>query len=243
MKKMKEVYNQTSTNYMSVTEHLGELRERILTAFLGFCITTIICLAYSKQLTFILQKPAIGIKFLQLAPGEYLFVSIKIAIYSGIVLSSPFSIYQIMLFILPGLTKKESNYILPIIIGSIILFFVGLSFSYKVLIPAALNFLIQYGSDIIEPIWSFEEYINFIILLLLNTSISFQIPILQILLGITNIINRENMLKYWKYIVFISTIIGAIITPSTDPITQIFMTTTIMLLYFSGILILKILNK
>nr|YP_009398695.1 Sec-independent protein translocase component TatC [Kuetzingia canaliculata]ARW67881.1 Sec-independent protein translocase component TatC [Kuetzingia canaliculata] len=240
---MQKTYKHTKKNYMSVIEHLTELREKILISCLVFLITTSICLIYSKQLTFIIQKPALGIKFLQLAPGEYLFISVKIAIYSGIVISSPFSLYQIMLFILPGLTKKEIKYIIPILVGSIILFFAGLSFSYYTLIPITLNFLIKYGSDIIEPIWSFEEYFNFITLILFSTGISFQIPVIQILLGITNIITWQMMLKYWRYIIFISTIIGAIITPSTDPITQIFMTTTIILLYFSGILTLKILKK
>nr|YP_009397859.1 Sec-independent protein translocase component TatC [Sonderella linearis]ARW67045.1 Sec-independent protein translocase component TatC [Sonderella linearis] len=240
---MKHTYKNNNDNNMSVLEHLIELRERIIIAFLIFMIITIICLIYAKQIAMILQQPAIGIKFLQLAPGEYFFVSIKIALYLGIMISSPFSIYQLMLFILPGLTQKETKYIIPTITASIVLFFIGIIFSYQILIPAALNFLINYGSDIIEPIWSFEEYFNFIILLLFSTGLIFQIPILQILLGSFHIIPKETMIKYWKYVAFISTIIAAILTPSTDPITQIFMTIAILLLYFSGIFILQILNK
>ena len=239
----KTYYNKKDKNHMPIIEHFIELRERILISLLVFIITLTISIIYSKQITFILQEPALGIKFLQLAPGEYLFVSIKISIYSAILASSPFSLYQILLFILPGLTKKESSYIVPLFIGSIILFFCGIIFAYKVLIPITLKFLINYGSDIVEPIWSFEEYFNFIILLLFSVGISFQIPILQVILGVTNIINKEKMLQSWKYIVFIATIIGAIITPSTDPITQSLMTIIILLLYFSGILTLKMIQK
>nr|YP_010951759.1 Sec-independent protein translocase component TatC [Laurencia elata]WMP12698.1 Sec-independent protein translocase component TatC [Laurencia elata] len=239
----KTYYNKKDKNHMPIIEHFIELRERILISLLVFIVTLTISIIYSKQITFILQEPALGIKFLQLAPGEYLFVSIKIGVYSALLASSPFSLYQIMLFILPGLTKKESSYIVPLFIGSIILFFCGMIFAYKILIPITLKFLINYGSDIVEPIWSFEEYFNFIILLLFSVGISFQIPILQIILGITNIINKERMLQSWKYIAFIATIIGAIITPSTDPITQSLMTIIILLLYFSGILTLKMIQR
>nr|QJH88296.1 tatC [Pterocladia lucida] len=228
---------------MSIIEHLEELRSRIFIAFISFLIITSICFIYTKDISYLLQQPAFGIKFLQLAPGEYLFASIKIAIYTGLLISSPFTLYQITLFILPGLTKKEASLVIPAISFSIILFFIGIFFSYKILIPSALQFLIQYGSDVVEPIWSFGEYFNFIILLLISTGLAFQIPIIQIILGIYNIVSSKEMLIYWKYIIFISTIIGAVLTPSTDPITQILMSSAVLILYLSGIIILKLINK
>nr|YP_010619286.1 Sec-independent protein translocase component TatC [Amplisiphonia pacifica]WAX03299.1 Sec-independent protein translocase component TatC [Amplisiphonia pacifica] len=225
--------------YMPIFEHLNELRSRVLSSLIMFIIALIICIIYTKEITLVLQTPAIGIKFLQLAPGEYLFVSMKISLYSAIIISSPFSIYQILQFILPGLTKKESSYVVPILFSSITLFFLGTFFSYKFLIPITLKFLIRYGSELIEPMWSFDEYFNFVTLIILSTGLCFQIPIIQILLGITNIIKWEKMLDKWKYIAFIATITGAIITPSTDPITQLSMTITILILYFGGIIILR----
>ena len=243
IKSMKKIWQSNPKINMSILEHLAELRERFLIICFIFSISTLICLIYTKNITYILQEPAIGIRFLQLAPGEYFFVSIKISIFLGLIISSPFSIYQIILFIIPGLTIQEKQKIIPILISSIFLFFLGLIFSFEFLVPAALNFLINYGSDVVEPLWSFEEYFNFILLILLSTGLTFQIPIVQLIIGVLNIYSSQTMLKFWKYIIFISTIIGAIITPSTDPITQIFMTSTILILYFSGIVILKILNK
>nr|YP_009293621.1 hypothetical protein Rhodyp_025 [Rhodymenia pseudopalmata]AOM64303.1 hypothetical protein Rhodyp_025 [Rhodymenia pseudopalmata] len=236
----KSVDNQTE---MPIFEHLEELRERSLIALTVFLIITMTCFIYVKNISLLLQEPANGIRFLQLAPGEYLFASIKVAIYTGILLSSPFTIYQIILFILPGLTKKEATLIIPILLSSIALFFTGVMFSYKVLAPAALQFLIKYGSDVVEPAWSFEQYFNFILLLLFSTGLSFQIPIIQIILGLFNLISSDKMLNYWKYIIFTSTIIGAILTPSTDPITQIFMSLAIFVLYIVGIVCLKVLKK
>nr|QCI06160.1 Sec-independent protein translocase component TatC [Dicranema revolutum] len=229
--------------HMSIFEHLEELRQRIFTALTIFIITSTICFLYIENISYLLQEPAIGVKFLQLAPGEYFFTSIKIATYTGFMLSSPFTIHQAMLFVLPGLTKKETNFIIPILISSLSLFFTGIFFAYNILVPAALTFLIEYGKNIVEPMWSFEQYFNFIFLLLFSTGIAFQIPIIQIILGINNIISSKQMLKSWKYILFTSTILGAILTPSTDPLTQAFMALAMIILYLSGIAILKSIKK
>lgn len=228
---------------MSIFEHIEELRNRTIKATIFFIIVTFISFSYVKDISFLLQQPAKGIKFLQLAPGEYFFSSIKISSYAGLIISSPFIIYQIVLFILPGLTTKETNFFLPILISSIALFFIGIFFSFKILIPAALKFLIYYGSDIVEPIWSFEQYFDFILVLLVSTGLAFQVPIIQIIIGLLGIISPNQMLKSWKYILLLSTIISAILTPSTDPVTQLLLSFAILALYFIGTFILRFLKK
>nr|YP_010952230.1 sec-independent protein translocase-like protein [Gloiopeltis furcata]WMP13899.1 sec-independent protein translocase-like protein [Gloiopeltis furcata] len=228
---------------MSIFEHLEELRQRIFTALLIFLTITVICFLYTKNISHLLQKPAEGIKFLQLAPGEYFFASIKVSVYAGLIISTPFTISQLVIFIIPGLTKKEASYLVPILISSISLFFTGIFFSYYILAPAALKFFIEYGAEIVEPVWSFEQYFNFILLLIFSTGIAFQIPIIQIILGVSNVFSSDQMLFFWKYAVFIATIMGAILTPSTDPITQLFMSSAIIFLYLGGIIMLKIMKK
>lgn len=240
---MKKILKENTLIEMSIFEHLEELRSRILTSIIFFIITTLICFMYIDNISYILQQPATGIKFIQLAPGEYLFASIRVAIYTSILITSPFTIYQLIRFILPGLTKQESSYIIPILGFSIALFYIGVLFSYNILAPAALHFLITYGANIVEPIWSFDEYTSFMLILFLSTGIVFQVPILQMIFGIFNIISSTKMLGYSKYIIFISTIISAIITPSTDPITQIILALALILLYLGGIVVLKIINK
>lgn len=228
---------------MSILEHIEELRTRTFKATIFFIISTFISFSYIKDISYILQQPASGIKFLQLAPGEYFFSSIKIAGYAGLIISSPFIIYQIVLFILPGLTATETKFFIPILIASICLFFTGIYFSFQILIPAALHFFIIYGSEIVEPLWSFEQYFDFILLLLISTGLAFQIPIIQIILGIMGIISSNKMLKSWRYILLMTTIFSAIFTPSTDPITQLLLSFAILFLYFGGVLILKFFNK
>lgn len=228
---------------MSITEHLEELRRRTLLVFIFFLFATIISFTQIKTIVAILQAPAVGIKFLQLAPGEYFFSSVKVAIYCGLVSTTPFGVYQMILYILPGLTNKEKKVILPILISSILLFVVGSIFAYFILAPAALNFLIRYGADIVEPLWSFEQYFDFILLLLFSTGLAFEIPVIQVLLGVSGVVSSNQMVQAWRYIIIMSTIAGAILTPSTDPVTQLIMSSAVLLLYFSGVVILFLLNK
>ena len=118
--------------------------------------------------------------------------------------------------------------------SSILLFLVGLIFCYFILIPAALNFFINYSSGVIEPLWSFDQYFNFILVLFLSTGIIFQIPVIQVMLSFSKIITGKKMLQLWKYVLLSSTIIGAILTPSADPLTQLILSGAVFSLYIFG---------
>ena len=151
---------------------------------------------------------------LQLAPGEFLFVAIKVAGYSGLIVSFPYIIYQIILFISPGLTKREKSLILPVVFGSGVLFFLGLIFSWCILVPAAINFFITFGADIVEPTWSIERYFDFVLLLMSSTAIAFQLPVLQFILGSLGIITTEKMISNWKIVVISSAILSCLLYTS-----------------------------
>merc|ERR1712038_1936324 len=142
-----------------------------------------------------------------------------------------------------GLTKKETKIILPLLLSSLVLFGLGLTFSYYTLIPAALNFFLNYSEEVIEPFWSFDQYFEFVLVLFYSTGIAFQIPIIQILLGLLKIVSARQMLNAWRYIILIATILGAILTPSTDPLTQLLLSLAIMLLYFIGLGILFLIKN
>lgn len=228
---------------MSLFEHLEELRLRIFYSLIVVAIAAISCFIFVRPLVRILEVPAQGVKFLQLAPGEFFFVSIKVAGYSGMVLASPFILYQIVQFVLPGLTRKERRLLAPVVFGSSILFFVGLFFAYIALIPAALNFFINYGSDVVDQSWSIDKYFEFVLLLLFSTGLAFQIPIIQLILGFLGIVSSAQMFAGWRYIVLGSVILGAILTPSTDPLTQSLLAGAVLGLYFGGIGAVKLLGK
>jgi len=220
---------------MSLFEHLEELRLRIFYALIAVAIAIVGCFFQVNMIVKVLERPAQGAKFLQLAPGEYFFVSMKVAAYSGILVASPFILYQIIQFVLPGLTRSERRLLGPIVLGSSVLFFVGILFAYGALIPAALNFFIQYGADVVEQLWSIDRYFEFVLLLLFSTGIAFQIPVIQLLLGLTGIVSSRKMLSGWRYVILGAAILGAVLTPSTDPLTQSLLGGAVVGLYFGGI--------
>jgi len=224
----------TEGDEMALSEHIEEFSQRIVFCILNLILSTLLCFSNVKDIVKVFQAPAIGVKFLQFAPGEYFFSSFKIALFSGILISSPIILYQVLLYLIPGLTKNERNIILPVSLGSGVLFFCGLLFSYFFLVPAALNFFISYGSEVVEPFWSFDQYFDFIAVLMFATGLSFQVPAIQVVLGLLGIVSGKTMLSYWKYVIVSCTIIAAIITPSTDPITQLLMSTALLTLYLGG---------
>jgi sec-independent protein translocase protein TatC len=228
---------------MALSEHIEEFSQRLIFSLIVLITAIISCFTDIKQIVKIFQAPAMGIKFLQFAPGEYFFASIKIAAFSGLLLSSPIILYQIFLYVLPGMTKKERDILLPITIGSGVLFAVGLCFSYSFLVPAALKFFIAYGSDIVEPFWSFDQYFDFVAVLIFTTGLAFQVPVVQIILGLLGIISGQQMLSAWKYVVVLATTLAAVITPSTDPVTQLLMASALLALYLGGSGLVILLKK
>jgi sec-independent protein translocase protein TatC len=235
--------NTIITLELPFSEHIEELRQRL---FLLFCIILVLSsLAFLevKIIVKILELPISNVKFFQTAPGEYFISTLKISFYTGLLFTSPFGIGQLILFLLPGLTGKETRIILPLLFSSLLLFGLGLAFSYYTLVPAALNFFLTYSEEVLEPLWSFDQYFEFILVLFYSTGIAFQIPIIQILIGLLNIVSAKQMLGAWRYIILVATILGAILTPSTDPLTQILLSLAILLLYSAGLGILFLIKN
>ncbi|MFW9262056.1 twin arginine-targeting protein translocase TatC [Nostoc sp. KVJ20] len=228
---------------MSLFDHLEELRLRIFYSLIAVAVGIIGCFFAVKPIVQLLEVPAQGVKFLQLAPGEYFFVSLKVAAYTGLILSSPFILYQIIQFVVPGLTRRERRLLGPVVLGSSVLFGAGLIFAYLLLIPAALNFFISYGADVVEQLWSIDKYFEFVLLLLFSTGLAFQIPIIQLLLGNLNIVSSERMISGWRYVIMGAVVLGAVLTPSTDPLTQSLLAGAVLGLYFGGVGLVKLTGK
>ena len=224
------------------SEHLEELRQRSFQLCWITLILTLIAFIEVKFLVRILELPVDNVKFFQAAPGEYFISTLKISFYTGLLFSSPFVLGQLLLFLLPGLTQNEKKIILPLLMTSLILFGIGLVFSYYALIPAALNFFLNYSEEVIEPLWSFDQYFEFILVLFYSTGFAFQIPVIQVILGLLKIVSAKQMIGAWRYVILGSTIIGAVLTPSTDPLTQLILSGAIFLLYAFGAGFLLLIN-
>ena len=228
---------------MSLFDHLEELRRRIFYSLIAVAFGAAGCFIFVRPIVQLLEAPAHGVKFLQLAPGEFFFVSIKVAGYSALVVSSPFILYQIIQFVLPGLTRRERRLLGPVVLGSSVLFFAGLAFAYVALIPAALNFFIRYGADVVEQSWSIDKYFEFVLLLLFSTGLAFQIPVIQVVLGFLGIVSSGQMLSGWRAVVLGAVVLGAVLTPSTDPLTQSLLAGAVLGLYFGGIGAVRLIGR
>lgn len=224
-------------------EHIEEIRQRIFQSL--FIIFSFILVAFLdiKLIVKILEVPVENVRFFQSSPGEYFLSTLKIAFYTGLLFSIPLLLSQIIFFLLPGLTSREKKLIIGLLLSSVLLFLGGLFFSYFVLIPAALNFFISYSVDVIEPLWSFDQYFSFILVLFLSTGIIFQLPVVQVVLSFSKIITGRKMLELWKYVLLLSTVIGAVLTPSADPLTQLLLSGAVFFLYLLGSLFAIFLTK
>ena len=220
---------------MSLVDHLEELRRRVLRSLLAVVLAAAGCLALVRPLVRLLEVPAQGIRFLQLAPGEFLFVSLKVAGYAGLSLALPWVLYEGLGFVLPGLTRRERRLVAPAVAGSAVLFAAGLAFAWWALVPAALRFLVSYGADVVEPLWSIERYLDFVLLLMVATALAFQLPVLQLLLAALGVVSAPTMLRAWRWVVLVAALAGAVLTPSTDPVTMLLLTGAITALYLVGV--------
>ncbi|CAH9139855.1 unnamed protein product [Cuscuta epithymum] len=230
---------------MSIFDHLEELRQRIFVSVLAVGAAMVGCFAISKELILFLEAPVSeqGVRFLQLGPGEFFFTTLKVSGYCGLLLGSPVLLYEIIAFVLPGLTKAERGFLGPIVLGSSVLFYAGIVFSYYVLTPAALNFFVNYAEGVVESIWSIDQYFEFVLVLMFSTGLSFQVPVVQLLLGQTGLVSGDQMLSVWRYVIVGAVVAAAVLTPSTDPLTQVLLAGPLLGLYLGGAWVVKLSGK
>ena len=229
---------------MSIWEHLEELRDRVLVAFIGVGICIAVCFAEAKPLVKLLEEPATSqaVRFLQLSPGEFFFTTIKVAGYSGLLAGAPLILYEIIAYVAPGLTRSEKKFLGPIVLGSSVLFYAGVLFAYVVLTPAALNFFVSFADGAVESLWSIDQYFEFVLVLLFSTGLAFQVPVLQLLLGGTGLVSGDQMLSVWRYVVVGAVVVAAVLTPSTDPLTQCLLAGPLIGLYMGGAGLVKVIE-
>ena len=161
----------------------------------------------------------------------------KVSLLSGLLISFPLISYQVLAFILPGLKRNEKKFIIILLPGSIISFYAGAAFGFFVLLPPAIKFLVYFGGDISEPLIRIGSLVQLTINLMMWMGVCFQLPIIMYILALIKIVDSKKLSKFRKYFIIFSFILGAIITPTFDPINQIIVALPIMLLYEVGILL------
>jgi sec-independent protein translocase protein TatC len=238
--------DKASEKEMSFLEHLEELRWRIIYSLIGIVIGTIIAWIFIDYLVdYVLLVPAknSGSELQNLKPFGQLFLYMQIAIMVGLVVSIPNVFYQFWKFIAPALHKRERRYILWIVIFSSVCFLIGIAFAYFVMLPLALKFAAQFGSASIKNQFAIDEYMSIIISVMLAAGLIFELPMISFFLSKLGILKPSFMRKYRKHAIVIIMFAAAILTPGTDPVSQIILAVPLVLLYEISVLISKLSQK
>ena len=231
---------------MSFLEHLEEFRWRIIYSLIGIVLGTIIAWIFIDYLVdYVLLVPAksSGSELQNLKPFGQLFMYMQIAIIVGCILSIPNIFYQFWKFISPALRKKERKYISLIVIFSSLCFLLGIAFAYLVMLPLALKFASKFGSTSIKNFFAIDEYMSIILSVMLTAGFVFELPMVSLFLTKLGILTPSFMKKYRKHAIVIILVASAILTPGTDPVSQVILAVPLLLLYEISILISKIARK
>jgi len=231
---------------MGFLDHLEELRWRIIKSLIGIVIGGIICWIFIDFIiNDILIRPALNynMKLQNIRPFGQVFLYMQVAIIGGIIISFPNILFQIWKFIVPGLYPKERKYISKIVFFTSFCFLSGIAFAYFVMIPMALNFFSSFGTQKIENIIAINEYISFIISVILGAGIVFELPMASWFLAKLGLLTPSFMRKFRRHAIVAIFVLAAILTPGTDPVSQIILAVPLMVLYEISIWICKVAQK
>ncbi len=219
--------------------HLGELRRRIIIAGIATVLTvTIAALFMTWPVIALLTEPA-GVKLAALRPAETFSTYMKVALATGLGLAMPVIVSQGLLFLLPGLHPHERRWVYVGVPAITVAFGLGLAFGFYLVIPFAVRFLVGFGSDLIATVWSVEAYVSFVSSLLLWIGLMFETPILLFFLAKIGVVNAQQLGRARRHALLGSFILGAIITPTPDPLNQTIVSVPIYLLFELGVLLAR----
>jgi sec-independent protein translocase protein TatC len=227
---------------MSFLEHLEELRRRLIYSILAVTVGFFACWNYHEFIFSFVQRPIMDAlqrngmaeKLVYLNPTEPFNLYLKVAALAGLFVTSPVVLYQVWMFISPGLYRNEKRYVFPFMFSTVFLFLAGGAFAYKMVYPAALNFLIDYGKQF-QPMITIGEYTDLFLTIMIGMGVIFELPILVFFLALMGIVNAGWMWRNLRYSILVIFIIAAIITPTTDILNMCIFAAPMVALYILSI--------
>lgn len=218
---------------LTLIGHLEELRSRLLKSVAAIAIGTAVAFFFAKRIFDILTLKAqgININLIYVDMTEMLGTYMKVSLVCGVILAMPFLVYQLLMFVSPALSRREKRLAFLILPGIMIAFAAGVAFGYFMLIPPATRFLTTFGSDIATPQIRIGNYISLVTRLLFFLGLAFETPIIISFLTRIGVITPKWLSRKRKYAIVIAFILGAIITPTFDPVNQTLVALPIVGLY------------
>jgi len=223
---------------MSLMEHLEELRRRFIICILTVIACSIFSYFYSDKILAILKRP-FPHSLVFISPQEPFIITLKIAVFGGVIFALPMIIYQAWQFVSLGLKKKEKRYLLLYTPFSLLLFLSGAGFAYFVAIPVGLRFLLSFGVSSLEPMISISKYLSFITLMIFSFGIVFELPLVSLFLVKIGIVSPQFLAKKRKIAIIAIFVLAALLTPSIDAFTQILLAVPLLILYELSIWLAK----
>jgi len=239
----------------NIRPHLVELRKRLGLSVLSIFVAFVIAFIFHEpllewitaplnealvQVSQISQKAADGMVTTHQVGGAF-FVAIKVSFFAGLLGAMPFILYQIWLFIAPGLYNNEKRMVIPFVLGGSIMFFVGVMFAYYVVTPFGFQFLITFGSFLYTPLINIEDYVGFFTKIMMGFGIAFELPVFAYFLALLGLVTDKILKDFFKYAVLIIFVLAALLTPP-DVLTQLLMAIPLVGLYGVSILIVRLVN-
>jgi len=235
--------------HMTVVEHLGELRRRIFVSLGAILVGAMICFFFTPQIIAFLNSfyeaslnRDVVTKLIFTGPADAFLLRLKIATYGGIVLSMPVWLFQIWRFVTPGLNPKEKRYAVPFILSAIVLFAMGGFVAFLTLKPA-LKFLLGIGGNDLQPLLTGNSYITLVALMIVAFGISFEFPVVLVFLLLARVLTTAQLRKWRRWAIVLITLFAAIITPSQDPYSLVFMAVPMYLFYEMSIVIGRVMDR
>lgn len=229
---------------MPLTAHLAELRLRLIWCLLALTVGFSVCYAFSDKIVAALQSPLVltgppvRVPLQIIAPAEAFLTYLKVGLIAGLFLVLPVVLYQLWKFVAPGLLEHEKKYTVPFIVGSALLFYSGGGMFYLVL-PFIVRFLLSFATGDIRAVLSVGYYVTFCVRLMIAFGLMFQLPVAVVFCTQLGLLSSRLLVRYFRHSVVLMFLIAAMLTPTTDPLSLLFMVLPILLLYGLSILAAK----
>ena len=233
---------------LSITDHLRELRRRVLICVVAILAGSVVSFAFYRQIIEFLSRPAYdldtgsGLELVFIEVTELLTTAVKVSFVAGFVLALPVILHQVVMFVAPGLTGKERRYLYLFMPAALMAFAAGVAFAYYVLTPPALKFLLGF-SDVATPLIRISNFVNLMVRLLFWMGVAFETPLIMYMLASLGIVSAQRLSRFRRYWVVIAFILAAIITPTFDPVNQALVAGPLLVLYEIGVLLARLAGR
>lgn len=234
---------------MSFFDHLVELRKRLISSLIAVGIGMVLGLLVARPFINFISRPMFGAlranhiepNMYYTHPAGYVGLYINLGLYLGIALAMPWVLYQVWLFVAPGLYRHERKAVASFIGSSMFLFVCGVAFGYLVMLPQVLTFVIKFADSgtvgSIKPLIDINQYFELILMVLVGLGVIFEMPVVVFILSIFNIVTPKFLLKNFRYAMLLITVAAAIVTPSPDATTMLIFMAPMVGLYFVSVLV------